>query len=223
MSFMPKPQEIYQHFKGKTYQIITLAEHTETGETFVIYQALYGDYKIYARELGNFTSKVDREKYPNAAQGYRFELKRFDVAGETKAEETPATPAERTVASAENVVTPAAEPTEKAEAYVERPATTVAPMAQPEESPVAPASQPATQEEEVPDLDPLLLEFLDAKDYETKLSILVAAHHRITQDMITVMAVSCDVEVEDGELEERYAQLKNCLTMLEKYECNRLR
>lgn len=72
-------------------------------------------------------------------------------------------------------------------------------------------------------LDPLILEFLDADDYEAKLNVLAALHHRITDDMITIMAVASDVEVEEGNLEDRYAQLKNCLLTLEKYESSRMR
>lgn len=150
MSFIPKQHEIYKHFKGNLYQIIAIAEHSETGESLVIYQALYGDGKIYARELSMFTSPVDKEKYPEADQEMRFEL----------------------------------------------------------------------QEEIV---DPMVLKFLDADTYAQRLDILNGLHERITDEMITTMAIACDVAVEDGDTEKRYQSLKNCLITLEKFECNRLR
>ena len=37
----------YKHFKGNMYKVLHIAEHSETGELFVVYQALYGKYKIY--------------------------------------------------------------------------------------------------------------------------------------------------------------------------------
>ncbi len=171
MAFIPRPQEIYKHFKGNLYQIVAIAEHSETGEQLVVYQALYGDFRTYARPLSMFVSKVDRSKYPDVTQEFRFALQGPESHRQLEEEET---------ADVEPV------------------------------------------EEELA-IDPLVLEFLDADSYEQRLNILAALHHRITDEMITTMAIACDIEVGEGETEERYEALKSCLLTLEKYECNRMR
>ena len=57
------PNQIYRHFKGRYYKVITIAKHTETGE-------------MYIRPYEMFISEVDKEKYPEVTQKYRFELKK---------------------------------------------------------------------------------------------------------------------------------------------------
>lgn len=166
MSWIPKPQEIYKHFKGNLYQIITLAKDSEDGKSMVVYQALYGEYTVYVRPLDMFVSKVDKAKYPEVDQEYRFEL------------QTPG-----------NVIKEEQE-------------------------------QPKKEVEEIT-LDPLVWEFLDADSHEQRLNILAALHHKITDQMITTMAIACDVEVTDGDVEDRYNQLKNCLIMLDRFEIKR--
>ncbi len=193
MRHNPRPQEIYRHFKGNLYQIRCLAKHTETGETLVVYQAMYGAFEIYARPLSMFMEEVDRVKYPTAGQRYRFELLEnredgYAASPESRAEENKA---EKPLA-AEHTALPETSSEEK-------------------------------QTEEQLNIDPLVLEFFDADSYEQRLAILDSLHNRITDDMITMMAVSADLEIKDGELEDRYMELRNCLCTFEKYECNRLR
>lgn len=68
-----KKYGLYRHFKGNLYIVLGFATQTETEETLVIYKALKTD-RIWARPLEMFESEVDKEKYPDVKQKYRFEL-----------------------------------------------------------------------------------------------------------------------------------------------------
>lgn len=196
----PRPQEIYRHFKGNLYQICTLAKHSETGEMMVVYQALYDDFQVYVRPLAMFMEEVDRTKYPEVSQKYRFEL-RSAAAAEEK-QKTEADAMEKPEEAWETQLQEDWKIQNKSQQNV------------PESF--------ALEQEEL-NIDPLVLEFLDADSYERKLEILSTLHCRIDHEMINIMAVAVDIEVKEGDIEERYEELKNCLLTFEKYECNRLR
>lgn len=77
-----KLKSIYRHFKGDLYLVEDIAKHSETGEDFVIYRKLYGDCSLWIRPKAMFLSPVDKEKYPDCQQQYRFQLVELEsVAG----------------------------------------------------------------------------------------------------------------------------------------------
>ena len=196
MNQIPQAGEIYQHFKGKLYRIVALATHTETGEQLVIYQALYGEFQVFARPLSMFLEKVDAKKYPDAAGKDRF--MRIPMA------EAAAVP-QPVPASSENPVEPR-------------------PAAMPSESTVESRDVAAPSENPVePQPDPGLLAFLDADSYEEKLEVFASLEGKVDLHMLNAIAASLDLELSEGSLEEQYDTLKSCLMTLERYECNRLR
>ena len=68
-----QPGDIVRHFKGNNYQILMFATDSETREPLVVYRALYGERGVWVRPKEMFFSPVDRKKYPDAEQTYRFE------------------------------------------------------------------------------------------------------------------------------------------------------
>lgn len=206
MRHNPQPQEVYRHFKGNLYQILCLAKDSETGEMMVVYQAMYGDFQIYVRPLSSFMEEIDRKKYPDAEGYYRFELSGAQQVHQLSAP---------VPGSTEETKKPDLWETEIKEQKIREQE-----IKEPERERTAEENND-TQEEL--NIDPLVLQFLDADSYERRLEILSILHCRIDHDMINTMAVAVDVEINDGELEDRYEELKNCLLTFEKFECNRLR
>lgn len=215
----PRSQEIYRHFKGRLYQVLTLARHSETGEVLVVYQALYGDYAVFARPLSMFCSEVDAVKYPGAMQKERFQLwKGSEEAHALFAGESPVTG---------NRETRAKQPEEDRQTRAKRPEEDRQTRAmQPDgifsqkEKPAEPSVQVA--EEEV-QLDPRLLRFLDANRMEEKMEILDSMQGDVTDEMIDIMAISLDTEIVSGEASERIAALRETIQMRLRFESSRLR
>lgn len=69
-----KKSGVYKHFKGDYYIVEDVAIHSETKEEYVVHRGLYGTNQLYIRPMEMFLSKVDKVKYPDVKQEYRFEL-----------------------------------------------------------------------------------------------------------------------------------------------------
>lgn len=182
--------QFYRHFKDRLYQIVAVAEHSETGEKMVVYQALYGDYRIYVRPYEMFVSEVDHVKYPDVKQKYRFELVEF--SGETEGEDIGTQPLKK--------------PEKKEEKTADEPAV---------------LKEPAESAEG--EVNPILLEFLDAETLEEKMHIMVYYRNRMDENLLNSIAISLDLVVEKKNIQEKYDEILNCLSMMEKFECNRYR
>ena len=215
----PRPQEIYRHFKGRLYQVLTLARHSETGEVLGVSQALYGDYDVFARPLSMFCSEVDAVKYPGAMQKERFQLwKGSEEAHALFAGESPVTGNRETRAKQpeEDRQTRGKQPEEDRQTRAKQSDG----MFSQKEKPAEPSVQAA--EEEV-QLDPRLLRFLDANRMEEKMEILDSMQGDVTDEMIDIMAISLDTEIVSGEASERIAALRETIQMRLRFESSRLR
>ncbi len=193
MQQIPKSGEFYRHFKNKLYQILTVAEHTEDGQKLVIYQALYGEFKTYARPLEMFLSEVDHEKYPDVEQKYRFEKVILGVCEEAEV-------------SAVDLEEKVQMPVQKVEIQQDEITANV-------------SLEEST--EELPDAG--LMEFLDTDDWDMRYNILVSLRDKMTDHLVDSLAVVMDVVIPEGPIEERYKQLKYCLQTRQKYENSHLR
>ncbi len=212
----PKPYEIYEHFKGNRYQIITMAQHSETEEDMVVYQALYGEYKMYVRPLSRFMGMVDEKKYPEKKGQYRFQKVTEEMPEEKGQPQTAESAAEKKALEAVSSIREEKASETVSGAGEEETLEAVNHAGKTE------ASESGENGDEI-SIDPMVMDFLDADTYEERLNILAALHHRITNDMINTMAISVDVEIEDGPIETRYEELKHCIITFQKYQCSRMR
>ena len=64
----------YKHFKGHIYKVIAIAKHSETLEELVVYENQDEQKDVWVRPISMFKEKVDKEKYPEVEQIYRFQI-----------------------------------------------------------------------------------------------------------------------------------------------------
>lgn len=238
MERRPKPGEIYRHFKNHLYQIVTVATHSETREELVIYQALYGDFGVYARPLSMFVSEVDHVKYPQVQQKYRFEL--VGMCGE-ECVEVDAKQLTEEMYQAGRVtdntnVSDSSRPTmERRRPFaVNRSASATdtfggvqteghggndrANASRSERSQFAKRPSDNACMNQEPQVSPKLMEFLEADNFEERYNILVSMRDDITDSMIDTMAVVIDTVIPEGPIEKRFEDLKYTIRTRQQYE-----
>lgn len=195
MNRIPQPGTFYRHFKNKLYQVIAVATHSETGEKMVVYQALYGDYQVYVRPLEMFISPVDREKYPDVAQQYRFEQ---------------VFPGQMTVSQQNEI--PSADPN-----------AGFWKMGEGRNDQAAAVGYDQEQQEETMDHE-WLERFLDADLLEDRLAVLKQMEGHVTQKELDCIFLSLDLQPETEKTKmEQIMDLRCHMQLLRRYDGGRLR
>ena len=226
---IPMPYERFKHFKGGEYQVLMIAEDAGTGESIVVYQALYHPYKIYTRSLEEFLSDVDRNKYPDVAQKERFApLQRPAQAAMQRMADTTG-PIQMAVSTNVTTNMHSVQPSgttarrtaissqpDGAEPYLQSEDTRM------DVSVEGPAQAPSVRKSEG-QINPALLKFLDARTVEEKLAVLYEIRDEITPEILTPMELSLGMEPIDDTVEKRVRLIKETLTVRDQYEKRRLR
>ena len=208
MDRTPRSGEIYRHFKNKLYQVLAVAQHTETGEKLVVYQALYGAYRIYARPFSMFVGEVDKKKYPQIEQQYRFEK----VDAETLDNESDNHKSKAADIDKPEAVT-SQEPKDKHKSEPN--------MNQPSEA--RDDQELESETEEVKSLNPLLLPFVEAEDFQVKLEILAAMEGKVGEEDLDILYEALDLPKMTGNIEEQIHSIKQYIEMRKKFDGKRLR
>lgn len=208
------PGERYSHFKGGLYQIITVAKHTETGEKMVVYQALYGDFAMYVRPFDSFVSEVDKKKYPNVLQTYRFE----------KLETT-----DKTVPKSGGSLGEAKAPMSSVLSEKEAEAPKGSVLSENEAKDTVRKQDEAICEEDggyIETEDGMikkdLYDFLEAKSYKEMMNVMVGMRNRLDEGVLLNISAYLDVSLgRDSSLDDYYDAIVACIRTKERYEVKR--
>ena len=191
----PAAGEFYRHFKGNLYQVKMLARDSSSSKEVVVYQAMYAPFEYWVRDLEEFTSEVDREKYPDVKQCYRFEKVVFEVQGKADAEQPSGEKAEKISDEMLKKALKSGQP----QRYLDERIT----------------------EEEIAQRG--LLQLLDAEGFHEKRQIFIGLRPYLNERMLSNIAVALDIVLEDGDVDTQYESIMRCMEAFEHYEGRRLR
>ena len=192
----PVAGQIYKHFKGNLYKVLAVAVHTESEEKLVVYQSVDNPDRVFARPLEMFMSDIDRFRYPLIRAKYRFTLV-SEPEEETKEEET------------------------KEETLNEDTRGEDVKDEETEEQSDDDSAVYKDNGELV--IDPYVEGVLDEKEFSKKIEFFEMLRGKCTEDMLTTIAISLDIQLQEGSIEDKYSQILRTLKMHEKYETSRLR
>ena len=197
----PVAGQIYKHFKGNLYKVLAVAVHTESEEKLVVYQSVDNPDRVFARPLEMFMSDIDRFRYPLIRAKYRFTLV-SEPEEETNGEETKE---EETKEETLNEDTRGEDVKDE----------------ETEEQSDDDSAVYKDNGELV--IDPYVEGVLDEKEFSKKIEFFEMLRGKCTEEMLTTIAISLDIQLQEGSIEDKYSQILRTLKMHEKYETSRLR
>ena len=197
----PVAGQIYKHFKGNLYKVLAVAVHTESEEKLVVYQSVENPDRVFARPLEMFMSDIDRFRYPLIRAKYRFTLV-SEPEEENNGEETKEEEAKEETLN---------EDTKEEDVKDE----------ETEEQSDDDSAVYKDNGELV--IDPYVEGVLDEKEFSKKIEFFEMLRGKCTEDMLTTIAISLDIQLQEGSIEDKYSQILRTLKMHEKYETSRLR
>lgn len=197
----PVAGQIYKHFKGNLYKVLAVAVHTESEEKLVVYQSVDNPDRVFARPLEMFMSDIDRFRYPLIRAKYRFTLV-SEPEEETNGEETKE---EETKEETLNEDTRGEDVKDE----------------ETEEQSDDDSAVYKDNGELV--IDPYVEGVLDEKEFSKKIEFFEMLRGKCSEDMLTTIAISLDIQLQEGSIEDKYSQILRTLKMHEKYETSRLR
>lgn len=197
----PVVGEFYRHFKGKLYQIKMLARDCDTTREVVVYQGMYPPFQCWTRDLQEFLSEVDKQKYPDIEQKYRFEKisenELFDCKKEVNKKVVKEIKYNNWDVDENDLVK--ALKSGQPERILDGKLT---------ESEISLRG---------------FMELLDAETFHEKRQIFIGLKQYLDKRMLGNIAVALDITLEDGSREEQFESILHCLDTFEHYEGGRLR
>lgn len=210
----PKELQVYRHFKGALYQIVTIAIHTETSEQLVIYRSLTHPDRVFARPVAMFLSEVNHKKYPDVKAKYRFTLlDENDTENQDKIEAGE---------SVESVLKFDAKESIEQNDYSDEDTGSALKETEIKDDLVTDDNRKYRDDGTLV-IDPWVEKILDSKEYTDKIEAFERLRGKCTDDMLSTLAMALDIQLDGETIEEKYADVLRCLKMRQKYETSRLR